>query len=153
ERRPSWPAPLRLEPLGADEADALIGDSLPQDLRQRIAVRAGGNPLFITEMLALASDEVPATLQALLTARIDQLQPLERAVLERGAGEGEVFPRGAVQALAPNEPDVLPRLAALVRHELIRPERPQFPGDDGFRFRHLLIRDAAYDALPKAVRA
>ena len=74
-------------------------------------------------------------------------------MLERGAVEGEIFHRGAVQALAPEETEVLPRLAALVRHELIRPDRPQLPGDDGFRFRHLLIRDAAYDALPKAVRA
>jgi tetratricopeptide (TPR) repeat protein len=48
---------------------------------------------------------------------------------------------------------VTPRLAALVRRELIRPDRAQIPGDDGFRFLHLLIRDAAYDALPKAVRA
>ena len=70
-------------------------------------------------------------------------------MLERGAVEGEIFHRGAVQALAPDEPEVLPRLAALVRHELIRPDRPQFPGEDAFRFRHLLIRDAAYDALPK----
>ena len=46
-----------------------------------------------------------------------------------------------------------PRLAALVRKELIRPDRPQLAGEDGFRFRHLLIRDAAYDALPKATRA
>ena len=157
ERRPSWPVPLRLEPLARDEADALIGDSLPEDLHRRIADRAGGNPLFITEMLALAADdgevEVPPTLRALLAARLDQLEPQERSVLERGAVEGEVFHRGAVQSLAPDDPDVLPRLAALVRHELIRPERPQFPDEDGFRFRHLLIRDAAYDALPKAVRA
>jgi class 3 adenylate cyclase/tetratricopeptide (TPR) repeat protein len=157
ERRPSWPMPLRLEPLAPEEADALIGRSLPDDLRRRIADRAGGNPLFITEMLALATEggelEVPPTLRALLAARLDQLEPQERSVLERGAVEGEVFHRGAVQALAPEEPEVLPRLAALVRHELIRPERPQFPGDDGFRFRHLLIRDAAYDSLPKAVRA
>jgi tetratricopeptide (TPR) repeat protein len=48
---------------------------------------------------------------------------------------------------------VLPRLAALVRHGLIRTERPQLPGEDAFRFRHLLLRDAAYEALPKAVRA
>ena len=46
-----------------------------------------------------------------------------------------------------------PRLAALVRRELIRPETAQFAGEDGFRFRHLLIRDAAYDALPKSSRA
>jgi tetratricopeptide (TPR) repeat protein len=58
-----------------------------------------------------------------------------------------------VQALAPEEPQVMPRLAALVRRDLIRPDPAVFAGDDGFRFRHLLIRDAAYDALPKAVRA
>ena len=46
-----------------------------------------------------------------------------------------------------------PRLVSLVRKELVRPDRPQLPGDDAFRFRHLLIRDAAYDALPKATRA
>jgi len=48
---------------------------------------------------------------------------------------------------------VTPRLAALVRKQVIRPERSQLPGEDGFRFRHLLIRDAAYDALPKSTRA
>ena len=74
-------------------------------------------------------------------------------MLERGAIEGEIFHRGAVQALAPDETQVTPRLAALVRKELIRPDKPQLPGEDGFRFRHLLIRDAAYDALPKATRA
>ena len=158
ERRPSWPVPLRLEPLPPEEADALIGDSSAGGASASGSpTAAGGNPLFITEMLALATDggelEVPPTLRALLAARLDQLEPQERSVLERGAVEGEVFHRGAVQALAPEEPEVLPRLAALVRHELIRPERPQFPGDDGFRFRHLLIRDAAYDALPKSVRA
>ena len=93
---------------------------------------------------------MPPTLKALLAARLDQLDAAERRVLERGAVEGEVFHRGAVQALAPEEPQVTPRLAALVRRELIRPDRAQFAGDDGFRFRHLLIRDAAYDALPKA---
>ena len=73
-------------------------------------------------------------------------------MLEHGSIEGEIFHRGAVQALA-SEESVTPRLAALVRKELIRPERAQLAGDDGFRFRHLLIRDAAYDALPKASRA
>ena len=131
---------------------------MPEELRERIARAAGGNPLFISEMLAMAEEaggevEVPPTLQALLAARLDQLDPAERRVLERGAVEGEVFHRGAVQALAPEEPQVTPRLAALVRRELIRPDRPQFAGEDGFRFRHLLIRDAAYDALPKATRA
>src|SRR3989442_10139504 len=96
---------------------------------------------------------VPPTLRALLGARLDQLETAERRVLERGAVEGEVFHRGAVQALAPEETEVTPRLAALVRRQLIRPDRAQFAREDGFRFRHLLIRDAAYDALPKASRA
>ena len=118
---------------------------------------AGGNPLFISEMLAMAAGnadvEVPPTLKALLAARLDQLDEAERRVLERGSVEGEIFHRGAVQALAPEETQVTTRLAALVRRELIRPDRAQLAGDDGYRFRHLLIRDAAYDALPKAVRA
>ena len=74
-------------------------------------------------------------------------------MLERGAVEGEVFHRGAVQALTPEETQVTPRLAALVRRQLIRSDRAQFIGEDGFRFRHLLVRDTAYDALPKATRA
>ena len=157
ERRPGWRGTLRLEPLPPEQADALIGDAVSEALHERIARAAGGNPLFISEMLAMAAGdaevEVPPTLNALLTARLDQLDEPERMVLERGAVEGEIFHRGAVQALAPEETQVTTRLAGLVRHELIRPDRAQLPGDDGYRFRHLLIRDAAYDALPKAIRA
>ncbi|HYZ76059.1 MAG TPA: adenylate/guanylate cyclase domain-containing protein [Gaiellaceae bacterium] len=157
EQRPTWPVTLRLEPLPPEHADALIGDAVSGELRERIAHAAGGNPLFISEMLAMATGngevEVPPTLKALLAARLDQLDEPERRVLERGAVEGEIFHRGAVQALGPEEIQVTTRLAGLVRRELIRPDRAQLPGDDGYRFRHLLIRDAAYDALPKAVRA
>jgi class 3 adenylate cyclase len=158
ERRPYWPVAVRLEPLGSEDAASLIGTALAEELRAKIAVAAGGNPLFITEMLAMTAEvgagvEVPPSLRLLLAARLDQLDSAERRVLERGAVEGEVFHRGAVQALAPEETEVTPRLAALVRRELIRPDRAQFAREDGFRFRHLLIRDAAYDALPKATRA
>ena len=157
ERRPGWPGTLRLEPLPAEQADALIGDAVSDELRERIARAAGGNPLFISEMLAMAAEDgdvdVPPTLKALLAARLDQLDEAERRVLERGSVEGEIFHRGGVQALAPEETQVTTRLAALVRRQLVRPDRAQIAGDDGYRFRHLLIRDAAYDALPKAVRA
>jgi tetratricopeptide (TPR) repeat protein len=157
ERRPSWPISVRLEPLPEQDVEKLIGDHVTGELGARIAAAAGGNPLFVTEMLAMAGEgddvEVPPTLRALLSARLDQLDPAERRVLECGAVEGEVFHRGGVQALAPDESHVTPRLAALVRRELIRSDRAVIAGDDGFRFRHLLIRDAAYDALPKAVRA
>jgi class 3 adenylate cyclase len=158
DRRPGWPATLHLEPLPQEEADILIGDAVPDEVRQRIVQASGGNPLFLTEMVALSGEgggevEVPPTLRALLAARLDQLNEPERRVLERGAVEGELFHRGAVQALAPEETEVTPRLAALVRRDLVRPDQPQLPREDAYRFRHLLIRDAAYDSLPKATRA
>src|SRR4029077_2259822 len=124
----------------------------------QIVRASGGNPLFLTEIAALSDAdgeevEVPPTLRALLAARIDQLDESERRILERGAVEGELFHSGTVQALAPEETEVTPRLAALVRRDLVRPDRPILPREDAYRFRHLLIRDAAYDALPKATRA
>jgi class 3 adenylate cyclase/tetratricopeptide (TPR) repeat protein len=162
EQRPGWKGQLVLEPLRPTDVERLLERLLPDaGEAQRIRIReaAAGNPLFVEEMAAMAREAgegeiaVPATIQALLAARLDQLHPAERRVLERAAVEGEVFHRGAVQALAPEEPRVTARLAALARKELVRPERAQLPGEDGFRFRHLLIRDAAYGALSKGTRA
>jgi class 3 adenylate cyclase/tetratricopeptide (TPR) repeat protein len=167
ERRPSWgggkwnAATVLLEPLDAAETDRLFAElgDVPQELHERIVRVAEGNPLFLEEMLAFVRDsgsttvEVPPTIHALLAARLDQLDPAERSVLESGSVEGRTFHRGAVAALADGDGSVDQRLVALVRKELVRPDRPQLPGDDAYRFRHLLIRDAAYDALPKAVRA
>ena len=98
---------------------------------------------------------VPPTIHALLQARIDSLDADVRVVLERGSVEGEVFHRGSVSELSPDplRPAVGSHLATLVRKELIRSTAPTFPDDEGFRFRHLLIRDAAYEALSKASRA
>ena len=158
-RRPSWPVTVRLEPLSGQDAASLIGAGVPEELRVRIADAAGGNPLFIGEMLAMTQEaggevDVPPTLQALLAARLDQLDTAERRVLERGAVEGEVFHRGAVQALAPRG-DPGDSAAGRARAPGSDPARTgaQFAGEDGFRFRHLLLRDAAYGALPKADRA
>ena len=158
DRRPEWPVTVRLGPLGDDEVNELIPRHIAADVRDRISRAAGGNPLFIGEIVAMAGDSdgqvvVPPTLQALLAARLDQLEPGDRSVLERGSIEGEIFHRGSVQALAPDETDVELRLSSLVRRELIKPDRPQLVGEDGYRFRHLLIRDAAYESLAKAERA
>ena len=158
ERRASWPVTVPLEPLPDEEAEALIPERISGELRARIARASGGNPLFLEEMVAMAGEAggevvVPPTLQAVVAARLDQLDPAERRVLERGAVEGEVFHRGAVQALAPEGTQITPRLAALVRKGLIRTNAAQLAGEDGFRFRHLVIRDIAYAGLPKAVRA
>ena len=155
---------LLLEPLSSAETDELLerllGDSaLESNLQRRIRDAAEGNPLFLEEMVGLVQDSgdgevaVPGTIQALLAARIDQLEPAERGVLERGSVEGRVFHRGAVQALTPEETQMETRLNGLVRKELVRPDKAQLPGEDAYRFRHLLIRDAAYEALPKATRA
>jgi class 3 adenylate cyclase/tetratricopeptide (TPR) repeat protein len=171
DRRPTWAGgklnatTVLLEPLSEEETDELIaglleGSTLEEGLQTRIRRAAGGNPLYLEEMLAFVGRssngdeiEVPPTIQALLAARLDQLDPSERHVLELGSVEGEVFHRGAVAALVQDEAPVDGRLVALVRKDLLRPERPQLAGEDGYRFRHLLIRDAAYEALPKATRA
>ncbi|HET6656393.1 MAG TPA: adenylate/guanylate cyclase domain-containing protein [Gaiellaceae bacterium] len=171
ERRPAWAGgklnatTVSLEPLSETETDELIaglldGSTLDEGLSDRIRRAAGGNPLFVEEMLAFVDRssnesevEVPPTIQALLAARLDQLDPSERHVLERGSIEGEVFHRGGVAALVQDEAPVDGRLVSLVRKDLLRPELAQLAGEDGYRFRHLLIRDAAYETLPKATRA
>jgi class 3 adenylate cyclase len=86
DSRPAWPVAVRLEPLGDEDADRLIGAGVARELRAKISHAAGGNPLFIREMLAMAGEagdqiEVPATLKALLAARLDQLDAAERRVL------------------------------------------------------------------------
>jgi class 3 adenylate cyclase/tetratricopeptide (TPR) repeat protein len=164
--RPAWAGgkhnatSVLLEPLPAEETGALVSALLAdgdEELSARIAEAAAGNPLFIQEMAELARDSggevaVPPTIQALLAARLDSLPPEERIVLECGSVEGEVFHRGAVSALEPGDGQIDARLVGLVRKELVRPESPMLAADDAYRFRHLLIRDAAYEALPKATR-
>ena len=170
--RPAWgggkpnATSLMLEPLDSDETSTLIdnllsGADLLDTTRSRILEASEGNPLFVEEMLLMLQDNgdsevvVPPTIQALLQARLDQLGGDERSVIERGAVEGEVFHRLPVAELAPERvrTGLDGHLARLIRNELIRPEAATMPGDDAFRFRHLLIRDAAYDSLPKETRA
>ncbi|MGZ4390240.1 MAG: AAA family ATPase, partial [Gaiellaceae bacterium] len=168
DERPAWGGgklnamTLLLEPLTADECARLI-EELDGDVdaatRARIIETADGNPLFAEEMLALAREggdiAVPSTIHALLQARLDRLGAEERAVMERGAVEGQVFHQSAVRELAPEgaRDGVEQNLVGLVRKELIRPDQAQIAGDEAFRFRHLLIRDAAYESLPKETRA
>ena len=171
---------IQLEPLSDEESAALIANllgtaGLEEAAGRRIAAAAEGNPLFVEEMLEMLIDDgllvrrnghweptgdladvaVPPTIQALLAARLERLGSDERSVMERGSVEGKVFHRGAVLELAPEpvRPSLTAHLMALVRKELVRPDRPTFAGEEAFRFRHLLIRDAAYQAMPKETRA
>lgn len=169
DTRPAWAAPranatlLTLEPLASTDTESLVAalGGLTGETKARIVDVAEGNPLFVEQLVAMQAEsgdgglEVPPTIQALLAARIDMLEPEERAVIERAAVEGRSFHRGAVTDLLPAEQraNVGSHLLTLVRKELIRPDRTIVAGDDGFRFGHILIRDAAYDSVPKRLRA
>jgi class 3 adenylate cyclase/tetratricopeptide (TPR) repeat protein len=170
ELRPGWlnPRPnadtLVLDPLAAEEAESLLDElhAAPK-VQARIAEVAEGNPLFLEQMAAMLAEQpedvdvvsIPPSIQALLTARLDQLDSVERAVIERAAVVGREFSRAALSALSP--PDLASQLAgalmALVRRKLLLPEISEPDQDDRFRFEHALIRDAAYEAVPKTLRA
>ena len=181
EVRPDWFARsshllVRLDSLDESDAATLLDHLAPElppgPLRSRILATAEGNPLFVEQFVAYASDEldvdgpgldhrtsidlsIPPTIGALLAARLDRLPDVERHALERAAVVGRTFWAGALAELLPDDErlGLPPRLARLARRDLIRPERSEFPDDEAYRFRHLLIRDAAYAALPKSERA
>ena len=164
EHRPTWHATsslvVALEPLSGAESERLVevlGGEVDDEERDRILAGAEGNPLFVEQMHALALEgeratAIPPTIHALLAARLDRLPAEERSVLERAAVIGREFTAGAVGSLSGDE-SVASTLLSLVRRDLIEPDRTLIPGDDGFRFRHILIRDTAYLALAKESRA
>ena len=155
-----------LEPLSDAAARALL-DALPEralvedDAVGTMLDSADGNPLFLEQIAAFAAErplapgEVPPTLETLLASRLDLLSEAERDVIERAAVVGREFSREAVDALSP--PDevaaVGPSLMALMRRRLVRPDRAAPVGEDGFRFEHVLIREAAYASIPRIRRA
>ncbi len=160
----------------------LLGSQpLPAELAQKIEDAAEGNPFFVEELLSMLVDDgilerdgdayrvtrtpseiaVPPTVELLLAARLDHLPADERPVLGRAAVIGKRFGSFEVAQLSP-EPErgsTLPRLMGLVRKELVRldeqatPDLDELDEDLRFRFRHQLVRDAAYDSLPKGERA
>jgi class 3 adenylate cyclase/tetratricopeptide (TPR) repeat protein len=171
---------VTLQPLSAADVESLIrglvgGIEFPPEARAKIAAVAEGNPLFVEETLRMLVDHdvlqsvegrwtvtgdlssitIPPTIHAVLTARLDSLEPEQREVIERGAAVGRSFWWGAVSELSPA--DARPRIGAslqsLVRKELIEPARSEIRQQDAFRFTHILVQDAAYQGIPKAVRA
>jgi class 3 adenylate cyclase/tetratricopeptide (TPR) repeat protein len=169
-----------LGPLPDEQCEQLITNLLGQGevaegVRSRILKAAEGNPLFAEQVVSMLIDDgllvrddetwvatadlsevpVPPTIAALISARLDRLTAEERAVIQRASVVGKVFYWGAVAALSsePERSAVAGRVMSLVRKDLVRPDRTTLPGEDAFRFRHLLIRDAAYKSTPKEVRA
>jgi class 3 adenylate cyclase len=165
EERPRWEgAVVRLEPLSSDESSELLdaldaSGVLSPELRERVTETAQGNPLYAEQLMAMLAEgdaemsELPPTIQALLSARLDRLEPAERDVLERAAVVGKDFWPGAIAALGEGVETLGATLLDLVRRELVEPAASTVPGEDGFCFRHALIRDAAYASAPLRRRA
>ena len=180
DREPARAGPSRteiridLEGLDAFGATELIaatpgGASMPAGLRARIIEAADGNPLFITEMVGLVVERaagepagvqgdrvaIPPTIQALMAARVDGLPDDERSVTRRASVQGQVFEEVALVAMTPaaSRPVISSSLAALLRRELISPSESALSVAEAYRFRHILLHDAAYDSLTKADRA
>jgi predicted ATPase/class 3 adenylate cyclase len=171
DARPAWRAlsdnatMVRLEPLAESEAAALLERALrarvlDERSGRRALEAAEGNPLFLEQLLAIQAEhgeelDVPPTVQAVLAARIDRLPPRERTVVQRASVQGRAFSRRALAELVGgrNLATLDASLGALQRRELIQRDPRAFGGDDGLRFSHGLIRDAAYRFLPKETRS
>ncbi|MGI9020604.1 MAG: ATP-binding protein [Solirubrobacterales bacterium] len=178
-KRPEWsevcPTTIALDGLPSDEVDALVGalvgDALPDATRARLVELAAGNPLFVEQVLHMLVDdgrlrrteegweavgsldavEVPPSIEATLASRVDHLSDRERQCAEHAAVVGMEFWAGGVERMS--ERDVGEPLAGLARKLVIEPVRRPGAAEDMLRFRHLLLRDAVYEAIPKARRA
>ena len=179
EQRPTWAAgkpraitttlPLLSQEDGRRVAELLLGAQAPLAVVDRVCQTAEGNPLYLEQLTAMLVDqgllvdgrwvgsddaevEVPATLQALLAARLDRLEPTPRMILERASVEGRWFRIAALRTIAPDlsPEDVESAIASLERRGLVQPE-DEVGGR--WRFAHALVLEAAYRGLSKELRA
>jgi class 3 adenylate cyclase len=170
---------MLLRPMSTSESAQLVdellgGAGLPAGVLDRVVSGSGGTPLFVEQLLAMLVDDgllhhgvdgwslvgdlrsvtVPPTIGALLAARIERLSSGERLVLDAASVVGQLFYAGAMSELTSLDASaVLGHIRSLVRKEMIRSARSDLAGEDGFEFTHILVRDSAYGALPKARRA
>jgi hypothetical protein len=184
-RRPGWgggkanAATLSLAPLGADDTARLVAGLLdqallPAETQAALLARAGGNPLFAEEYVRMLADRgflrrvgsswrledaeelpLPESVQGVIAARLDALEPEDKALLQDAAVIGKVVWVGALASAGGTEPAALEaRLHTLERRELLRRERRSaVAGERQYAFRHVLVRDVAYAQLPRAARA
>lgn len=173
-------ASVLLEPLTEGDTQSLLdnllgGGDVAPEARTRILDASAGNPLFVEEMVSMLIDQgllartngrwvatrdlsqmtVPPTIQALLATRLDRLEKPERQVVERGSVVGRVFTTRGVVQLSPEalKPQVKNHLGALERKEFVARDTFVPGGEETYNFRHILIRDTAYNSMPKESRA
>jgi len=171
---------ILLEPLNHEEGRRLMAHLLDyqqvaEDAWDRIGQVAEGNPLFLEEILGMLLDEgklrrkagrwlladedgrktaVPPSIEALIAERLEHLPPDARALIQRAAIVGRTFYHGAIITLSPaaEQPSVETNLLVLIRKGFVQPVPNELADEETYRFRHALIRQAAYEALPKAQR-
>ena len=158
ERRPDWgggkrnATTLSIGALSKDETAKLL-PVMPAETQQLVLERAEGNPLYAAEYARMLADNpgddlpLPETVQGLIAARIDQLPPEEKALVQDASVLGKVFWPSALGSV-PEE-----ALHALERKEFIRRDRRSaVAGETQYAFLHLLVRDVAYGQIPRARR-
>ena len=168
-RRPGWGGgkpnalTITLSPLSDDDTARLVAallerSVLPAETQRELLARAGGNPLYAEEYTRMlresgrVDDELPETVQGLIAARIDLLEPEQKALLQDAAVVGRSFWAGALADAA--DADVESALHALQRREFVRRERQSsVAGETEYTFHHVLVRDVAYGQIPRADRA
>ncbi len=172
-------AAIVLEPLDATESaqlvDALLSGGLPAELRDRVVTLADGNPLFTEELVRMFVDrgvlrfgdgrwqlarpveevEIPGSIHAVLAARLDGLPAAEKRAAQNAAVVGRIFWDALISHLSRQGTSATGEVLRRLRvKELVVPRQPSaLAGAAEFGFRHVLIRDVAYDSLPKRDRA
>jgi predicted ATPase len=162
---------IELEPLSEADSRALVGHvagdaGLSPELAGRLVASAEGNPLFVEELVRMLIEEqrveadpselsMPASIQAVLAARLDRLEPDERAIARAAAVIGRSFGDEAALMLAGagERSQLEQQLGALVRKQVIEPDGGRFAGRRTFSFKHILLHDVAYQANLKSQRA
>ena len=169
---------LALEPLASDETRRLVRELLgledvPEALRAAVMARADGNPLYVEEFLRMLIDggrlerrngtwvasgdlatlEVPATLVGLITARLDQVSPEVKRVLQRASLVGRIFSTSALEAIAGGSVRRDSIDEAVRRDLLAETDEPALGEGGAYRFKHVLVRDVAYSTVSKTDRA
>jgi class 3 adenylate cyclase/tetratricopeptide (TPR) repeat protein len=172
DTRPEWGGGRRnsttigLSPLSDADTARLVSSLLeravmPAETQTALLERAGGNPLYAEQFVRMlgeagpAPGELPETVQALIAARLDTLSHELKSLLQDAAVLGKVFWTGALAAMGERTRDeVLASLRELVRRDFVRPARVSSMRDEEeFSFWHVLVRDVAYQQIPRAARA